>query len=723
MAFTVEPWCLREPRLELDDLAGAETVLTVANGSLGVRGTLDEGEPVGMTGTYLAGAHELRTMVYTETGNGDPESTETLVNTIDGTAVRLLVEGHPLDVRTGSLLHHERVLDFRAGTLSRELRWRSPGGRAVEVSSTRLVSLDQRGVLALRYTVRALERPAEVVLQSGLVANTQQPHLSSHPSADDLLQHPLEPQEHDADGRRLTLMHRTLRTGLLVGAAAHHDVHGAGEVDWHGEATPDHARFAVRAQLEPGQSVTLTKLVAYAWSGDRELPALRDELAGALTVARHEGFDGLLASQRAILDGFWECADVEVDGDAELQQAVRFALFQLLQNTARAEGRGIAGKGLTGTGYEGHAFWDTETFVLQVMTAVRPEVTRHALTWRHGTLQQARERARTLDLKGAAFPWRTITGPECSGYWPAGTAAFHVNADIADAVLRYVDATGDEEFAREAGVEILVETARLWCALGHWGRDERFHVFGVTGPDEYSALGDDNIYTNLMLQRNLRGAARWARRYPDAAEPLEVTRDEIAGWEQAAEAVCIPYDDELGVHPQSTGFTLQPRWDFAGTPEENYPLHSHYPYLQLYRKQVVKQADLVLALFLRGDAFTDEEKAARLRLLRGDHRPRLVAVGVLPGDPRRGGGAAAPGARVHRGVGARRRPRRRARLVGRPARRRAGRHLAGARLPVSAGCGTTTPGPATAVCRSARCCPTNCRGCASGCCSAGGCCG
>ena len=217
--FTVEPWCLREPRLEIDDLAGVETVLTVANGSWA------SAEPSTRrarryAGTYLAGVHELRTMVYTETGNGDPESTETLVNTIDGTAVRLLVEGHPLDVRTGALLHHERVLDFRAGTLSRELRWRSPAGRAVEVSSTRLVSLDQRGVFALRYTVRALERPAEVVLQSGLVANTQQPHLPSHPSADDLLQHPLDPQEHDADDRRLTLVHRTQRTGLLVGAAA-----------------------------------------------------------------------------------------------------------------------------------------------------------------------------------------------------------------------------------------------------------------------------------------------------------------------------------------------------------------------------------------------------------------------------------------------------------------------------------------------------------------------
>ncbi len=609
--FTVEPWCLREPRLDSDDMAGVEAVLTVANGCLGMRGTLDEGEPVGMPGTYLAGVHELRTMVYTETGAGDPESTETLVNTIDGAAVRLLVGGHPLDVRAGVLERHERVLDFRAGTLARELRWRSPGERTVEVRSTRFVSLDQRGVLAVRYTVRAVEQPVEVVLQSGLVANGQQPRLPDDPTADDMLRHPLDGQEHAADGERLTLVHRTLRTGLLVGATAHHDFttpDGATDVECHGEAAPDHARFTVRAHLEPGQSVTLTKLVAYAWSGDHELPALRDELSAAMTVARHEGFDGLLARQRAVLDEFWEGADVEVDGDPELQQAVRFALFQLLQAGARAEGRAIAGKALTGTGYEGHAFWDTETFVLQVMTAVRPEVARHALSWRHRTLPQARERARMLDLRGAAFPWRTITGQECSGYWPAGTAAFHVNADIADAVLRYVDATGDEGFAREAGVELLVETARLWCALGHWGRDGRFHVFGVTGPDEYSALGDDNVYTNLMMQRNLRGAADWARRHPDVAEPLEVTSDEIAAWERAADAVCVPYDEELGVHPQSSGFTQQPRWDFAGTPAERYPLHSHYPYLQLYRKQVVKQADLVLALFLRGDAFTDEEK-------------------------------------------------------------------------------------------------------------------
>jgi alpha,alpha-trehalose phosphorylase len=568
-----------------------------------------------MPGTYLAGVHDLRQMVYTESGLGDPEATETLVDTIDGTAVRLLVDGHALDVREGALLHHERVLDLRAGTLSRALRWRSPADRTVEVSSTRLVSLDQRGVLAVRYAVRAGDRPVEVVLQSSLVANAGRPQLPAGPDSEDLLAHSLLPAEHDARGTRLTLVHRTRHTGLLVGASADHGVEGPGaatDVEVHAESTPDHARFTVRARLDPGAELVLTKVVAYAWSDVRGLPALRDELGAALTAARHEGFAGLAAAQRRYLDRFWEGADVEVDGDDELQQAVRVALFHLLQAGARAEGRGIAGKALTGTGYEGHAFWDTETFVLQVMTAVHPEVTRHALAWRHATLPAARERARTLDLAGAAFPWRTITGPECSGYWPAGTAAFHVNAAVADAVLRYVDATGDEDFARGAGVELLVETARLWASLGHWGRDGHFHVFGVTGPDEYSAIADDNVYTNLMAQRNLRGAAAWARRVPGSADPAE-----IAGWERAADAVHVPYDAELGVHPQSAGFLDQPHWDFAATPEENYPLHSHYPYLQLYRKQVVKQADLVLALFLRGDAFTDEEKVRDFRYYEG----------------------------------------------------------------------------------------------------------
>ncbi len=252
----------------------------------------------------------------------------------------------------------------------------------------------------------------------------------------------------------------------------------------------------------------------------------------------------------------------------------------------------------------------TETFVLPVLTYTAPAAAAHALRWRHTTLPAACERAVQLGLSGAAFPWRTITGAECSSYWPAGTAAFHVGADIADAVVRYVAATGDESFERTIGLELLAHTARLWRALGHHDAQGRFHIDGVTGPDEYSAVADNNVYTNLMAAHNLRAAADTARRHPDQARRLGIDDEEMASWREAAEMMLIPWDDVLGVHPQSEGFTGQQVWDFAATTSEQYPLLLHFPYFDLYRKQVVKQADLVLAMQLRGESFTEDQKAA-----------------------------------------------------------------------------------------------------------------
>src|SRR5581483_2574338 len=280
-----------------------------------------------------------------------------------------------------------------------------------------------------------------------------------------------------------------------------------------------------------------------------------------------------------------------------------------LQAGARGERRAIAAKGLTGPGYNGHAFWDTETFVLPLLTYTIPDAARDALRWRHATLDLARERAKQLGLAGAAFPWRTIAGQECSSYWPAGTAAFHVNADIADAVGRYQAAAGDETFEQEAGLELLVETARLWRSLGHHDAEGRFRIDGVTGPDEYSAVADNNVYTNLMAQRNLLLAADAVERSAERAAEIGVDLEEAAGWRDAAAAVFVPYDETLQVHPQAEAFTEHQPWDFAHTGADQYPLLLHFPYFDLYRKQVVKQADLVLALHLRGDAFSDEDKA------------------------------------------------------------------------------------------------------------------
>ncbi|SDI18239.1 alpha,alpha-trehalose phosphorylase [Sinosporangium album] len=607
-AFAVEPWCLRETHLHLEVLAQSESVFALSNGHIGWRGNLDEGEPHGLPGSYLNGVYERHPLPYPEIGYGNPETGQTILNITNGKVIRLLVDDTPFDLRYGRLHSHERVLDLRSGLLHRDCLWTAPTGRTVRVRSTRLVSLTQRAIAAVAFEVEPVDEPVRVVLQSELLANEQLPKEPRDPRVSTVLETALRPEEHAAMGSRLRLIHRTAHSGLRVAAAADHHVTGSEGIDTLSESFPDMGRFAVTAPLAPGQRLRLEKLVSYGWSQSRSLPAMRDQVDAALTGARSTGWQGLLDEQHAYLDAFWAGADVEIDGDPEIQQAVRFALFHVLQAGARAEGRAIPAKGLTGSGYDGHCFWDTETFVLPVLTCTAPKAVAEALRWRHSTLPEARKRARQLGLRGAAFPWRTIAGLECSGYWPAGTAAFHINADIADAVLRYLCFTGDRDFEADTAVELLVETARLWCSLGYHDSQGRFHIDGVTGPDEYSAVANDNLYTNLMAQANLKAAADLAQRHPAQATALRVEEEEIASWRDAAASMTIPYNDELGIHEQSAGFTRHEVWDFAHTRADQYPLLLHFPYFDLYRKQVVKQADLILAMVMRGDAFAAEDK-------------------------------------------------------------------------------------------------------------------
>jgi alpha,alpha-trehalose phosphorylase len=606
-SFTVEPWVVRETGLDFDKLAQTESVFALANGHLGLRGNLDEGEPFGLPGTYLAGFYEIRPLPSAEAIYGNPEAGEARINVTNGKLIRLLVEDEPMDIRYGALHSHERVLDLRAGIMRRTLEWESPMGRSVRVTSTRLVSFAQRAIAAILYEVEALDGDTPVVVQSELVANEEVPLSEDDPRAAAALASPLSSEYAGQHDTRIVLAHSTRASGLKMAAAMDHIIEGA--TDAKAESFPDTGRVLVTADLAPGKPLRIVKLLAYGWSSKRTSPAIVDQVAAALAEARHRDWDGLLAEQRAYLDDFWGRADVEIDGDAELQQAVRFGLFHILQAGARSERQAIAAKGLTGTGYDGHSFWDTETFVLPALTYTVPHVARDSLRWRCQTLELARQRARSLGLAGAAFPWRTIHGQECSGYWPAGTAAFHINADIADAVRRYQLASDDDAFAAGDGLELLIETARLWRSLGHHDAAGRFRIDGVTGPDEYSAIADNNVYTNLMAERNLRTAVAAVQRHHGRAGELGVDDEEAAAWRDAADAILIPYDDEREVHAQAQAFTEHEIWDFAATRAEDYPLMLHFPYFDLYRKQVVKQADLVLALHLRGDAFSEEEKA------------------------------------------------------------------------------------------------------------------
>ncbi|MBA2285555.1 MAG: glycoside hydrolase family 65 protein, partial [Ktedonobacteraceae bacterium] len=609
-AFAVDEWSVRETELHLNTLAQSESVFALSNGHIGLRGNLDEGEPHGLPGTYLNSLYELRPLPYAEGGYAYPESGQTVINITNGKLIRLLVDDEPFDIRYGRVQDHERELDLRDGVLRRNVRWTSPAGRTVKVSSVRMVSFTQRAIAAICYEVEAVDSPIRIVVQSELVANEALPDQGKDPRVGAALASALECEEHQAQGTTGLLLHRTKVSGLRIGAAMDHHIEGPAGSVVESESYSDVVRVSVTTRLKPGERLRIVKLVAYGWSSARSRPAIHDQVVAALSAARSTGWDGLLAEQRTYLDDFWARANVEVEGDPAIQQSVRFALFHVLQAGARAEQRPIPAKGLTGPGYDGHAFWDTEIFVLPVLTLTMPSAAADALRWRYTILDQAREHARQLGLRGAAFPWRTIVGTECSGYWPAGTAAFHINADIAYAVANYLEVTGDSAFEEEVGLELLVETARLWRSLGYLNpTTDQFRIDGITGPDEYSAIADNNVYTNLMAQHNLRWAAEAAQRLPAKARALGVDAGEVASWREAAEKMRIPYDERLGVNPQADAFTEHEVWDFAGTPLEKYPLLLHFPYFDLYRKQVLKQADLILAMHLHSDAFTAEQKA------------------------------------------------------------------------------------------------------------------
>jgi alpha,alpha-trehalose phosphorylase len=609
--FPIEPWSLTEVGLDHSTLGVHESVFALANGHIGMRGSLEEGEPVVVPGTYLNGFFEERPLPYAEAGYGFPEQGQTVVNVTDGKLIRLLVRDSPLDLNYGEIIDHRRTLDLRAGVLRRSTEWRSPGGRTIRVTSTRLVSLTRRSIAAIEYQVEVTDDLGDlyVAVQSDLLANESGATTETDdPRAAAALRRPLQAEMAVAKGKRGVLVHRTKQSRLRLAAGMDHIVETPDSCTEEIEANGDLARYTLAARLPQGSSLRLWKFLAYGWSSRRSDAAVRDQVEGALATAKLAGWDRLLREQRELLDQHWEEADVEVDGDDELQQAVRVGMFHVLQAGLRGERQPIPAKGLTGPGYDGHTFWDTETYVLPVLTYTAPSAARDALRWRHSTLERARERAHELGMRGAAFPWRTIRGEECSGYWPAGTAAFHINADIADAVVRYYNATLDDEFDRDFGAELLIETARLWASLGHFDPEHGFRIDGVTGPDEYTAVVDNNVYTNLMAQRNLREACAAVKRQPDVAGRLDVTSEEVDEWGRAAALMAVPYDTQRGVHMQSDGFTHHEEWDFVNTPKEHYPLLLHYPYFEIYRKQVVKQADLVMALHLRGDAFTLEEK-------------------------------------------------------------------------------------------------------------------
>lgn len=629
LRFPVDPWRLRETSFCALDMGWVETVFSVGNGYLGMRGTVEEGSPVHAHGTFLNGVHETWPIRHAEDAFGFARVGQTIVNAPDVTAIRLFVDDEPLLLGVADLVSYERTLDLAAGMLVRDLVWRTPSGQRVRVRSSRMVSFHDRHLAVMTYEVTPLDQDASIVIGSD-ICNRQDLAVDAPSSAGDVDFDPrkaehlsgrvLQPRVASDERGRLTLAYRVASSGMTLAVAASHELETADAFEASTSVSEDIATQTYRVEASAGTRLRMVKLAAYHSSRATACEDLVDRCLHTLRRAGRAGATQLETNQRRWLDDFWARSDVEIVGQPELQQAIRWNLFQIAQAAARAEGTGIPAKGLTGSGYSGHYFWDSEIYVLPFLTYTSPIVARNALRFRYTMLDAARSRAAELNQTGALFPWRTINGEEASAYYAAGTAQYHIDADIAHAVMQYVAATGDDEFLFREAVDILVETARMWADLGFWrGRGKRrFHIHGVTGPDEYTTVVNDNLYTNVMAQANLRGAAAAVRKlaiehptdHARMVARLRLRGDEVAEWELAAEHMHLPYDETLGIHPQDAQFLEKELWDLDRTDPDKRPLLLHYHPLVIYRFQVLKQADVVLALYLRGDQFTLEQKRA-----------------------------------------------------------------------------------------------------------------
>lgn len=611
-AADADTWRLTQSHWQPAHAARDETLFALANGALGVRGGFEE-SPSPTQGSFLAGVWERAPIHYHERHFGFARNTDTRLPVADATSIRIRLGDRHIDPVQGEILAFKRVLDLHKGKLSRFLRWRTAQGHTFELESERVVSIAHPGLLCIRLRLSSIDYAGPVAFDSSISS-----HRAAAAQGDD-------PRFGAGSGLTLHVSHRSAtedeawlaqHTGeSAIGVVCMQRQRISGLTFSGAAADAGRVQQSYDGHLAAGDSVVIEKFVAYAWSQpqqDVSDDALHGRAATGLAGAIGDGFDALLQAQARDCAAFWERASLSIEHDRRSEQALKFNLFHIFQSASRDGHGGIAAKGLTGEGYEGHVFWDSETFVLPALALTAPALVKPSLLWRLHTLDQARAHAREMNhARGALYPWRTIGGDECSAHYPSGSAQYHINAAIAFAIKLYVQASDDRAFLAEGGAEMLIETARIWLQVGHFNprRAGAFCINDVTGPDEYTALVDNNYYTNRMAQEHLRYAVDVARELADSSpatfatlqQKLELSEPEIADWSRAADAMYLPYDERRGIIVQDDTFLDKPRWDFAGTPPEKYPLLMHHHPLTLYRHQVCKQADALLALVLAGD--------------------------------------------------------------------------------------------------------------------------
>ncbi len=589
-----------------NELLTNETLFHNSNGYIGIRGCFEEGYPedlVSIRGEYINAFYDYTDMKQAEKLYGLVEDKQTIVNVADTQSIKAILDGEMFSMFHGRVISSRRTIDMDAGVTIRTVDWLSPEGKHTRIEIKRMTSFVRRNLFLIEYSVIPLNYSGKlqfITTHNGMVTNysdTNDPRV-----ADESLQY-LYIKSILIDNDISYITSETLKSKLSLCSAVMHRTDIPQAVNYY-QAAEGCVNGNIMGEMKQGEKYTLYQ---YSCFTDSVRNTDYSEYCGQLINGLKDiPVESLYREQKDYLERFWKNSSIDIEGDRELDLAITYNIYQLLQSIGKDEYSNISAKGLSGEGYEGHFFWDTEMYILPCMLLTNPEYARASLAYRYKTLPYAKKNARLLGhKKGALYPWRTINGIECSGYFPSGTAQYHISGDIAYAVIQYYLATKDMDFIREMGAEIILETARLWLDTGVYS-EGRFEIHEVTGPDEYTCLVNNNYYTNALAKYNMEWAVKIIRLLEGSGakelmKRLELTEAELEEITQAADRMYLPYDEKLGINPQDDSFLHKKKWNVEKTPRKDFPLLLHYHPLTLYRYQVCKQADTVLSHFILED--------------------------------------------------------------------------------------------------------------------------
>jgi len=593
----------------------SESLFSLGNEYQGIRGFFDEGVSAdSLQGVYFNGIYEYAREETKNAYKGIIKRPHFMINSVNWVKTRIVVDETVLDLGKASIEAFERELDFRSGLLKRSFVW-NVGEKKIRLTFFRFLSMTHCKRAFQKIEIES-DRPCSLHLE--LTLDSDVLHWGDHCYYDRV--------EENRIGDVFYLEVQTPTTKQKVVSAM--KIEGLGE-DYRVVSGDKTIAVALDTELKPNEKKAWTRFVVNTVdkTGSKAFSVLREETLKEVSASCAEGFEGNLNRQKAYWKAFFDEHDVEIRGDDENQQGIRFCLFQLQQTYHGYDAsNNIGAKGLTGEAYSGHTFWDTETYCLSYYLLNDPDAAKKLLLYRYRTLKEAKARAKMLDCRGACYPIATLNGEESCALWQHASLQFQPSTGVAYAIEHYYRLTEDTEFLKEYGLEMLLEIASFLYSRGDYNPDKTgFGFYCVMGPDEFQMMVNHNTYTNYMAKRTFEFTLEAVRLLPESLvsetmEKVGVTKAFLEEIRLAAEKMILLYDASSGLFEQHEGFFKLPHIDVDRIPVSDFPLYDHWSYDRIYRNDMIKQPDVLMFLFLYNSSFDAREKAANYHY----YEPRCI---------------------------------------------------------------------------------------------------